>query len=158
MKAIQEVSISSEEFILRRTVKAFKTALKESADENRPKMKLKFRDPKPPIKIAQGGTVTMEFVVTLVKGDIGRLARVTLRAPKNFSLIPADEKHVWHKLRPTKRYSGIDFMIGDMLPNYNYHRRLTIKATQEADIYELGYQLQCLEFSSKFELFEVSVV
>lgn len=159
LKAIQAVSITSEELVLGRMTEAFKTAQKEYADENRPKMELEFVEPKPPIQIAPGGKVTIECRVELVKGDQGQNARVLFDAPKSFNFIPLEEeKSRWETLTPSQDKITIEYMMEeDLYPDYFYSVSLPIEAPQETGTFTLSYKLQCFRFNGPYKDFEVSV-
>lgn len=159
LKAIQEVSISSEELDLGKTTEAVKIAYKEYTDENRPKMELEFIEPKPPIQIAQRGEVTIKFKVRLVKGDQGQNARVVFYAPDTFNFIPpTDEKPFWYLLMTDPGNIAIEHKMGkDLYPGDFYFASLTIEAPQETGTFKLYYKLQCIRFNGPYKHFEVLV-
>lgn len=158
LKAIQEVAITSEEAVLGRMTEAVKTAYREYADENKPEMELEFREPKPPIQIVQGSTVTITFTCKLVNGDKGQDARVVFYAPKSFTFIPVKKKTSWARLLTYEDGSSIECAMGeDLYPSFAYYASVTMTAPQETGLFMFSYGLHCLGFTSQSKTFEVSV-
>lgn len=156
LKAIQEVSVSAEEAVLGRMKEAVKTAYSEYEAEKKPEMQLEFKEPKPPIQIVQGGEAAINFEVSLIKGEIGREARVALLAPLKFDFI--NKEKIWDRLVPNPTQIGIEYRIGLMMPGSFYPASLTIKAPPQRGTYTFCYVLQCEGFTSAYEKFDVEVI
>jgi hypothetical protein len=100
LRAIEDISITSEEAALKRTVQAFKRAEKELEEERKPKLLLTFLDPTPPIQTKPGEAVGIRFHIDLTKGDIAEQATVTFFAPPGFDFLT--ENTDWQKSRQSE--------------------------------------------------------
>lgn len=161
LRAIEEISITSEEAAVKKTVEAFKTAQKELEEERKPKLLLSFLDPIPPIQIKQSEAVGISFHIRLSKGQIGERATVTFFAPPGFEFIT--ENTEWQKGRQKKwttaypEYATAELELRSTMPATSYPRLLTIKAPSSPGSFKLAYRLQCQGFVGHFEEFEIRV-
>jgi len=161
LRAIEEISITSEEAALKRTVEAFKTAQKEVEEERKPRLALSFFDPIPPIQTKSSESVRISFAIKLSKGQIAERATVVFLAPPGFDFITENNK--WEKGRQPKwstaypEYARAELELGPTMPATSYSLLLTIKAPSSPGSFKLAYRLQCQGFVGHFEEFEIRV-
>jgi len=161
LRAVEDISIGSEEAALKRTVEAFKMAQKELEEERKPKLLLTFLDPIPPIQTKPGEAVPIRFAVTLSKGDIARLVTVAFFAPPAFDFITKETdwvkrlQDVPKAVCPGDRCAILD--LGLVMRAMGYNRLLTIKAPASPGSFSLAYRLQCEGGLGQLEEFEVIV-
>ena len=103
LKVIQSVAITTEEAQFKRTTQAFEIALKRHEESKRPKLKLRFTKGKPPFNFKPGVEKTIEFGITLERGDVAKEAEAWFFVPEGFE---CPGQQTWQQMM-TPLYQGL---------------------------------------------------
>lgn len=157
LMVVQSVATIPEEVQLKRTVEAFEKAMERHEEKRRPRLKLEFRDGKPPFTFKFGSEEVIRFGVSLEQGDVARSAELWVFAPEGFEF---PESETWYQ---TEMYTSLPnalttkFRLGDLLSGTTSRRSLIIKTPSTLGTYTCGYSLSCEGFYSGFVPFEVEI-
>lgn len=157
LKVVQEIAVITEEAQFKRQTEALADALERHEEKKRPGLEVIFTNPKPPFKFTPASEEVMQFDVSLTKGDIAKSTFVQFYVEGDFDF---PGKKTWRASASLSKFAGAvacELNLGDLLGGMVYHRRITIKAPDQAATYKLGCCIYCQGFSSKIISYDVEV-
>jgi ABC-type multidrug transport system fused ATPase/permease subunit len=108
---VQKISASSDELQQRKMSEAFKAALIAFEKEKEVTLSIKFVNVSFPLHCKKNTDITIDYRLSVVKGEIARKAETWFYIPDGFILIDPDENQAWRQ--------GEDFVV----PNIRTVRR-----------------------------------
>jgi Na+-transporting methylmalonyl-CoA/oxaloacetate decarboxylase gamma subunit len=153
--SIESVAKTSEEAALKRTMEAFRLALKTHEDEKKPELKLKFQQ-KLPINLKKQSQEEIKFSIEVIRGDIARGVEIWFFAPEGFGFIGQD---TWPQVAKFQIPNAITCKqtMTNLLAGISYNQSIQVKTPDKAATFTLGYELHCEGFMSKLQKIDVVV-
>lgn len=156
---VQEISIASEEFQIKKFAQAFKIALVSHEKEKEEELSIEFRDITFPYSCNLNNELEINFRVKLKKGKIARKVEVWFYIPDSFGLISPSEDKSWRQgndfvvpnIRTVKINLG-DISIGPYTPG-----ALKVRVPNVAGEYFLMYSLRADRYSSSRDQVKIVV-
>lgn len=156
LKVIESVAITSEEAALKRTIDAFKVALRDFEEEKKSELILSFRDVQPPFHMKAESEIFIEFSLELSRGDIAKNPVVYLCAPPDFAF-PDSPKALPPQGEKYANYISSMAEFEDIRKGTYRIKRVKLSAPSQPKHYAVFYRLYCEGFDSGYREFEVVV-
>jgi hypothetical protein len=157
LSTIQDVAITSDEAALRATVDALTLALQAHDDSKTPTLKLVLENPKPPTLLTANSESTIEFALSLTKGQVARNAEIIfMSAPGEFSFpkLPMFKQSSSSFL---SGYSSAMVLCGDVRGSIYTQVALVAMSPSVPGKYKLHYRLACDGYVSPDQEIELAV-
>lgn len=153
--AIEEVTITSEEAV-EKLPEAVKIALRELEEERKPELQLSFKDTQPPFHVKAESEILIEFIITLIRGDIARETEIYFVAPPGFKF-PDSPKRLPPLGKEYANYVSTAIELADITKGIYRLGKVKLKVPSQPEHYTVSYCSVCEGFYSKYEEFEVVV-
>jgi hypothetical protein len=153
LKVIQEISLTTEQAQLQRTIDAFETALQQHEERKLPKLDLFFKDKKPPFIFNKASKNSISCSIYLKYGDVASDCEVRFLFPEAFKClrlrtISSDEPG----------YIEVINEFGNLKKGLQHPVNLEIETPNVTGKFTVKYYLFCEGFSSNPENFEIEVI
>lgn len=152
LKVVQEISLTTEQAQLQRTIEAFETALQRHEEKQGAELGLDFKT-SPPFIFPKATESKIEWDVYLNSGKIAHSADILFSLPKEFDSVGILSN-------PSTAFPGyieVFFKIGELKKGLSYSRVLKIKTPTNPGKFKCIYNLYCEGFVSEDREFEIEV-
>lgn len=153
--SIESVAKTSEEAALKRTMEAFRLALKLHEDEKKPEFKLEFKHGLP-LHLRKQSEGNIEFSILVVHAPIVHGVEVWFLAPEGFDF---PGQSTWHQNPDYEIPNAITCKnaMGDLRAGQKNSRSIKVKTPDKADNFTFAYKLYCDELVTDLSKFAVVV-
>ena len=153
--SIESVAKTSEEAALKRTMEAFRLALKLHDDEKKPELKLKFKHGLP-LHLRKQSEENIEFSISVMHVPIVHGVEVWFLAPDGFDF---PGQSTWHQDTDYRIPNAITckHAMNDLRAGQKHSRSIKVKTPNKADDFTLEYRIYSDEFMSEPQDFAVVV-
>jgi ABC-type multidrug transport system fused ATPase/permease subunit len=153
--SIESVAKTSEEAALKRTMEAFRLALKLHEDEKKPELKLDFKHSLP-LHLKKQSEGNIEFSIAVVHVPIVHRVEAWFFAPEGFDF---PDQSTWHQESDYDLPNAITckHAMNDLRASLKNSRSVKVKTPDKADNFTFAYKLYCDEFISELSKFTVVV-
>jgi hypothetical protein len=153
--AIQEVTIASRDAI-DRLPEAVKSALLDIELSRKPELELAFTDEQPPLHAAPGQPYSINFKLSISKGEIARNISLFLACPPGFtftkSLLCAPPS-----VEPYKNYSSILLELDNITLGVNTYYKIIVQTPATPGNYTCIYMISCEGFKTDWIPFDILI-
>ena len=153
--SIESVAKTSEEAALKRTMEAFRLALKLHDDEKKPELKLKFKHGLP-LHLRKQSEENIEFSISVMHVPIVHGVEAWFFAPDGFDF---PGQSTWHQDPNYEIPNAITCSnaMRDLRASLKNSRSIKVKTPDKADNFTFAYKLYSDEFISELRKFAVVV-
>ena len=158
LQVVQEVSLSSDEIALQRSVEALKTALLADEKRRRPEISILWQDMDLPIHVAPQEKFMIEYRITVTKGEVARTTIRTMYIHPSFDFAGSEESILQSEQHPSMpAYKTAEKRATNYLPGTDWRTSFRVTAAAEVGTYTFYARNCCEGFVGELEPFNVIV-